>query len=94
MQAGDNHSLKMCRAESCQSMGCDAVIEHVEKKLGARLGETTQDGTFTLGAIYCLGNCASSPAIMLDGRPYGRVTAEVADFLIEDIHRRESALRQ
>jgi formate dehydrogenase subunit gamma len=83
-----NHILKMCRAEACQSMGCDAVIGHVEKRLGAKLGETTADGTFTLDAVYCLGNCSLSPAVMLDGKPYGRVSAQVADFLIDDAQRR------
>jgi formate dehydrogenase subunit gamma len=64
-------------------MGCDSLIEHVEKRLGARLGETTEDGDFTLSAIYCLGNCANSPSMMLDGKPYGRVTPDVADFVID-----------
>ena len=82
------HVLKMCRAESCQSMGCDDVIAHVEKRLGAKLGETTADGSFTLSPIYCLGNCSLSPAVMLDGKPYGRVSKEVADFLIDDAQRR------
>ena len=82
------HVLKMCRAEACQSMGCDRVIEHVEKRLGAKLGETTADGNFTLDAVYCLGNCALSPAVMLDGKPYGRFSPQVADFLIDDIQRR------
>lgn len=82
------HILKMCRAESCQSMGCDAVIEHVEKRLGAKLGESTADGSFTLDAVYCLGNCSLSPAVMLDGKPYGRVSTQVADFLIDDAQRR------
>ncbi|MEI9812133.1 MAG: formate dehydrogenase subunit gamma [Acidobacteriota bacterium] len=72
------HKLYLCRAESCQSMGCTELIEHVEKKLGAHLGETTKDGSFTLNAIYCLGNCANSPAMMLDGQPYGRVTTQTA----------------
>jgi formate dehydrogenase subunit gamma len=82
------HVLKMCRAEACQAMGCDKVIDHVEKRLKARLGETTADGSFTLDAVYCLGNCSLSPAVMLDGKPYGRVSAQVADFLIDDAMRR------
>jgi len=82
------HMLKMCRAESCQAMGCDRLIEHVENRLGAKLGETTTDGSFTLDAVYCLGNCALSPAVMLDGKPYGRVSAQVADFLIDGLRRR------
>ncbi len=69
-------------------MGCDAVIGHVENRLGAKLGETTADGNFTLDAVYCLGNCALSPAVMLDGKPYGRVSAQVADFLIDDARKR------
>ena len=82
------HVLKLCRAEACQSMGCDRVIEHVEKRLGAKLGETTADGSFSLDAVYCLGNCALSPAVMLDGKPYGRFSPQVADFLIDDVRRR------
>jgi formate dehydrogenase subunit gamma len=81
------HVLKMCRAEACQSMGCERVILHVENRLGRKLGETTEDGGFSLGAVYCLGNCALSPAVMLDGKLYGRVNAEVADFLIDSAQR-------
>jgi formate dehydrogenase subunit gamma len=82
------HVLRMCRAESCQSMGCGALIEHVEKRLGIKLGETTPDGKLTLEPVYCLGNCALSPAVMLDSQPYGKVSAHVADALIEGLERR------
>ena len=82
------HVLKVCRAEACQSMGCDRLIAHVEKKLGVKLGETTDDGSFTVGQVFCLGNCALSPAVVLDGKPYGRVSPQVADFLIDDARRR------
>ena len=87
------HTLKMCRAESCQAMGCNALIEHVERRLGVKLGETTGDGSFTVDAVYCLGNCALSPAMMLDGKPYGRVSPQVADFLIDDAQRRTGGPR-
>src|SRR5579862_1459694 len=73
------HVLHICRAESCQSMGCEKLVEHVENRLGVKLGETTADDGFTLKAVYCLGNCALSPAIMLDGKPFGRVSPEVVD---------------
>jgi formate dehydrogenase subunit gamma len=81
------HVLRMCRAESCQSMGCESMIRHVEKRLAVKLGETTKDGSFTVEPVYCLGNCALSPAVMLDGKLYGRVSAEVADFLIDNAQR-------
>jgi formate dehydrogenase subunit gamma len=78
----------MCRAEACQSMGCDALIRHVEQRLGVELGGTTPDQSFTLEQVFCLGNCALSPAVLFDGKPYGRVSPQVADFLIEDARRR------
>jgi formate dehydrogenase subunit gamma len=81
------HVLKMCRAEACQSMGCEKMIGHVENRLGIKLGGTTEDRSFTVEAVYCLGNCALSPAVMLDGKLYGRVSSEVADFLIDDAKR-------
>jgi formate dehydrogenase subunit gamma len=81
------HILHICRAESCQAMGCNPLIEHVENRLGIKLGETTADRNFTVVPVYCLGNCALSPAIMLDGQPYGRVSAGVADALIENARR-------
>jgi formate dehydrogenase subunit gamma len=85
--APGRHVLKMCRAESCQSMGCENMIRHVEDRLGVKLGETTDDRSFTVEAVYCLGNCALSPAVMLDGKLYGRVSSDVADFLIDDAKR-------
>jgi formate dehydrogenase subunit gamma len=81
------HILQICRAESCQAMGCNPLIAHVESSLRVKLGDTTADGSFTVKPVYCLGNCALSPAIMLDGQPYGRVSAGVADALIENARR-------
>jgi formate dehydrogenase subunit gamma len=82
------HVLQMCRAEACQSMGCENVIRHVEDRLGVKLGETTEDSSFTVEPVFCLGNCALSPAVMLDGKLFGRVSSDVADFLIDDAKRR------
>ena len=82
------HVLRMCRAESCQSMGCEKMIGHVEDRLKTKMGQTTDDRNFTLEAVYCLGNCALSPAVMLDGKLFGRVSSDVADFLIDDARRR------
>jgi formate dehydrogenase subunit gamma len=81
------HILKLCRAESCQAMGCHKTIEHVEDRLGIKIGETTADRSFTVEPVYCLGLCALSPAAMLNGRPYGRVSPQIADFLIDSSRR-------
>ncbi len=86
-EAPGRHVLKICRAESCQSMGCDALIQHIESRLSVKLGETTADQSLTVEQVFCLGNCALSPAVMLDGEPYGRVSPSVADFLIDSATR-------
>ena len=70
------HTVYLCRAESCQSMGANQLVEHAKAKLGVDFHETTRDGAFTLEPIYCLGNCACSPAMMIDDAVYGRVTPQ------------------
>ena len=79
------HIVKVCRAEACQSMGCEPLVGHIEGSLGASMGETTSDAAFTLEDVFCLGNCALSPAIMIDGRLYGRVSPSRFDGLVEQI---------
>ncbi|MDX2193523.1 MAG: formate dehydrogenase subunit gamma [Gemmatimonadales bacterium] len=76
------HVLKVCQAESCQAMGSRALTAHLERALGCALGETTADGSVTLEPIYCLGLCAASPALMLDGALHARVTPAAADALL------------
>ena len=60
------HVLQICRAESCQAMGCNSLVAHVEKNLGVKMGETTKDNRFTLLPIVCLGTCDRAPAMLVD----------------------------
>lgn len=76
------HLLQMCRAEACQSMGAESLAAQARERLGIDFHETTADGNLTLEAVYCLGNCACSPAVLLDGEPHGRITAERLEALI------------
>ncbi len=78
------HVLKLCRAESCQAMGCESLAEGLSRRLGIRFGETTPDGNVTLEAVYCLGNCALSPAAMLDGKLHGRLHEEKLNILLRE----------
>lgn len=74
--APGQQTIRVCQAESCQSMGSDRLTEHVKKALGIDFHETTADGKFTLEPVYCLGNCACSPAVMRNEDLFGRVTPE------------------
>jgi formate dehydrogenase subunit gamma len=78
------HVLKLCRAEACQSMGGEAIVELAEHRLGVSCGETSADGRVTLEPIYCLGLCATAPSAMIDGRVVGRMTAERLDALLKE----------
>ena len=77
------HTLYLCRAEACQAMGARDLERHAKEKLGVGFHETTADGQYSLEPIYCLGNCACSPAVMVDDFVYGRVTPERLDELLE-----------
>lgn len=68
------HTVRICRAESCIAMGGRDLEAHAKKTLGIDYHETTADGKFSLEAVYCLGNCACSPAIQIDNDVYGRVS--------------------
>ncbi len=83
------HVLRVCRAEACQAMGGVALGEHARRRLGVDFEETTADGGVTLQAVYCLGNCACSPAVMLDGELHGRVTSQQLDVLLEGLAERK-----
>jgi formate dehydrogenase subunit gamma len=76
------HVVRICRAESCQAMNAAALVEHAKQRLGIDFHETTGDGAFSLEPVYCLGNCACSPAVMIDDELHGRVTAGGLDALL------------
>jgi NADH-quinone oxidoreductase subunit E len=60
------HVVLICDSVSCWIMGYEALRDHLQARLGVRLGETTVDGRFTVLPIVCLGTCDHAPAIMVD----------------------------
>jgi formate dehydrogenase subunit gamma len=74
------HVVKICAAEACQAMGSRDLSEHAKKSL--RLDMHESNDKVTLEPIYCLGNCACSPAIMVDGKTFGRVSAQRFDEIV------------
>ena len=75
-QPGARHVLKLGRAEACQAAGGDAAAAEIERRLGA-LGVTEGDEpALEIRSVYCLGNCALSPAALLDETPIGRIDAD------------------
>jgi formate dehydrogenase subunit gamma len=84
-QPAGRHTIYICRAEACQAMGSRALETHAKKKLGIGFHETTPDGAFTLEPVYCLGNCACSPSLLIDGELHARVDAQAFDELLGNV---------
>ncbi len=76
------HVVRLCRSICCYLSGSDALLAHAEKRLGIGDGETTADGLFTLRLAECLAACDRAPAMMIDDKTYGPLTAEDFDRII------------
>ena len=76
------HVIHLCRAEACQSCGSEELLAQTEALLGCKLHETSADGRFSLEPVYCLGLCASSPAMTVNEQVHGRVGVEKFDRLL------------
>lgn len=79
------HTIHLCRAESCQSRNSAELEAHAKARLGIGYHETTADRDFSLEPVYCLGNCACSPALAIDGEVYGRVSPERFDEILKEV---------
>lgn len=82
------HVVQLCRAEACQAMQAEQLATHVQQRLAIGFHQTSADGRFTLEPVYCLGNCACSPAMMIDGELYGRVSPARFDEVLAE-HQRD-----
>ncbi|WP_454762992.1 formate dehydrogenase subunit gamma [Cupriavidus campinensis] len=76
------HVVQVCRAEACQAVGAEALVAHAREALGCDFHATTADGRFTLEPVYCLGQCACGPAVMIGEQLHARVDAKRFDALI------------
>ena len=65
--------VQVCRAEACQACGSEELLAQAEQALGCKVHETSADGLFSLEPVYCLGLCASSPAIQVDDKMHARM---------------------
>jgi len=81
------HVFHLCRAEACQSVGAKELEEHAKRSLGIDFHGTTADGAVTLQPVYCLGNCALGPSVMIDDKLQGRVSPQRFDELVKRARR-------
>jgi formate dehydrogenase subunit gamma len=75
--------VSLCRAEACQAVGARGLEAHVKQRLGIDFGQRSSDGNFGLEAVYCLGNCARGPSLLIDGQLHSDVTPASFDALLQ-----------
>jgi len=76
------YHVQVCTTLSCMLRGSDELLEHIEKKLGIRAGETTPDGKFSLVRVECLGSCGTAPMLQLNDDYHEDLTPEAVDRLL------------
>ncbi|MCC8028532.1 MAG: NADH-quinone oxidoreductase subunit NuoE [Lachnospiraceae bacterium] len=83
--------IRMCKSAPCHVRGAQEIVDAIEDFLGIKMGETTEDGRFTLEYCSCLGQCDLSPAIMINETVYGNLTPDsvkdiIKQYIREDVN--------
>ena len=79
------HHLQVCRTLPCALRGCAGILEHLEKRLGIRPGQTTPDGRFSLVEVECLGACDTAPMMQVNDQDHGHLDRQKVDALLESL---------
>jgi len=83
------HTVRLCRGTACHVRSAPGILAAVEERLGIEDGQTTGDMLFSLETVACLGACALSPVMVVDGKYYGKMTPRRAEGVLELLAREE-----
>ncbi len=79
------HKICVCTNVSCMVNDADRIVEYLEQRLGIQLGETTEDGRFTLKEVECLGACGGAPMLQIGKQYYENLTPEIIDSILDGL---------
>ena len=79
------HVIKVCRNISCSLRGAERLVDHLGRKLGIGVGETTADGRFTLVTVECLASCGTAPAMQINNTYHENLDEAKIDQILEDL---------
>jgi NADH-quinone oxidoreductase subunit E len=79
--------IHVCDSTICWMYGYESVMEYLSEKLGITPGETTADGLFTLLPVCCIGYCDHAPAMLINGKPYGSLTPQSIDQILDTLRK-------
>lgn len=81
--------VRVCDSTTCWMFGHESVLEYLVERLGIGSGETTADGLFTILPACCVGYCDHAPVMLINGKPYGNLTPESIDQILETLRTRQ-----
>jgi len=84
------HTITFCRGTSCHVRGGKKALDSAKALLGIEDGETTGDMLFSLDSVACLGACALSPVMVVDGKYYGKLTPRRAELILKKLLEEEN----
>ncbi len=85
------HRVSVCLGTACYVKGADKVLAEVEKKLGIKSGECTDDGLFSIDSCRCVGACGLAPVMMIGEEVYGKLTPAMVDKILDKYIKEEGA---
>ena len=83
LEPAGRHVIEVCRGTSCHARKSNALLERLQRQLGVEPGQTDKSGRFTLRTVRCLGLCALSPSMKIDGQSFGRVNPDKVEEITE-----------
>jgi NADH-quinone oxidoreductase subunit E len=86
--------IHVCDSAICWMYGHESVMEYLSGKLGIMPGETTTDGLFTLLPVCCIGYCDHAPVMLINGKPYGYLTPESIDQILETLRKEQPSIQE
>ncbi|GHS95294.1 NADH dehydrogenase subunit E [Synergistales bacterium] len=86
-QPQGKHVVRLCRGTACHVQGSARIAEQLERTLGVKDGETTEDLMFTIAHVACLGCCSLAPVMMVDSSVHGRLTPEKAIEVLDELRK-------
>lgn len=78
------HPISICTGTACYVRGAEKVLEEFKKELDVNVGETTEDGKFSISCLRCVGACGLAPVVMVGDKTYGRVAPEMVKDIINE----------
>lgn len=89
MEPKGKYPISVCMGTACYVRGAEKVLEELQRQLGIKVGETTEDGLFSLDCLRCVGACGLAPVVTIAGKVYGRLTPDKVRDILADYYMRE-----